>query len=184
MLFDPTERNVNPLLFQTGIRTVKELVLALAIHDQNVTMTNTARVNFTVRTKETMSFGSLHSPNSGSLSLCAKTVPGKGSGWQPSAHLGFIRGAIGLHTPASSGQQRPPVCDPTAGPRDRPRCEVRSCPYSEHSGKTRPRLFSFTHYRPPHLHRKSLPGPGSTGVTKRVRGGNPDTAHLPLISCS
>ena len=33
MLFDPTERNVNPLLFQTGIRTVKELVLTLAIHD-------------------------------------------------------------------------------------------------------------------------------------------------------
>ena len=30
MLPDPTERNINPLLFQTGIRTVKKLVLTLA----------------------------------------------------------------------------------------------------------------------------------------------------------
>ena len=50
MLPDPTERNVNPLLFQTGIRTVKKLVLALAIHDKNVTMTKAARASFTVRT--------------------------------------------------------------------------------------------------------------------------------------
>ena len=41
--------NVKPLLFQTGIRTVKKLVLTLAIHDKNV-MTKTARANFTVRT--------------------------------------------------------------------------------------------------------------------------------------
>ena len=47
---NPVERNVNPLPFQTGIRTVKELVLTLAIHDKNVTMTKTARANFTVRT--------------------------------------------------------------------------------------------------------------------------------------
>ena len=50
MPLDPTERNVNPLLFQTGIRKVKELVLTLAIHDKNVTMTKTARANFTVQT--------------------------------------------------------------------------------------------------------------------------------------
>ena len=42
MLLDPTERNVNPLLFQTGTRTVMELVLTLAIHDKNVTMAKTA----------------------------------------------------------------------------------------------------------------------------------------------
>ena len=39
MPLNPTECNVNPLLFQTEIRTVKELVLTLAIHDKNVTMT-------------------------------------------------------------------------------------------------------------------------------------------------
>ena len=36
MLFDPTERNVNPFLFPTRVRTVKKLVLALAIHDKDV----------------------------------------------------------------------------------------------------------------------------------------------------
>ena len=50
MLFNPTERNVNPFLFQTGIRTVKKLVLTLAIHDKNVTIAKTAQVSFTVRT--------------------------------------------------------------------------------------------------------------------------------------
>ena len=50
MLLNPTERNVNPLLFQTGIRTVVELVLTLAIHDKNVTVTKRARFNFTVLT--------------------------------------------------------------------------------------------------------------------------------------
>ena len=50
MLPDPTERYVNPLLFQTGIRTVKELVLTLAIHDNSVTMAKTAQASFTVRT--------------------------------------------------------------------------------------------------------------------------------------
>ena len=37
-------------------------------------------------------------------------------GTSPSAHHGFIRGAIALHTPASSGQHRFPVCGPIAGP--------------------------------------------------------------------
>ena len=50
MLPDPTERKVNPFLMQTGIRTVKKLVLTLAIHDKNVTMAKTAQVSFTVRT--------------------------------------------------------------------------------------------------------------------------------------
>ena len=50
MLFDPPERNVNPLLFQTGIRTVQKLVLTLDIHDKNVTMAKTAQASSTVRT--------------------------------------------------------------------------------------------------------------------------------------
>ena len=50
MLPDPTERNINPLLFQTGIRTVKKLVLTLAIHNKNVTMAKVARTSITVRT--------------------------------------------------------------------------------------------------------------------------------------
>ena len=77
MLPDPTERNVNPLLFQTGIRAVKKLVLTLAIHDKNVTMAKAAQASFTVRTglalpfekalrvpklTETMSFDSQRSP--------------------------------------------------------------------------------------------------------------------------
>ena len=56
MLPDPTERNVYPLLIQTGIGTVKELVLILAIHDKNVTMIKTARANFTVRTRLALPF--------------------------------------------------------------------------------------------------------------------------------
>ena len=51
MLPDPTELNVNPLLFQARIRTVKKLVLTLAIHDKNVTMAKTAQVSFTVPTR-------------------------------------------------------------------------------------------------------------------------------------
>ena len=50
MLPDPTERNINPLLFQTGIRTVKKLVLTVAIHVKNVTMTKAARAGITVQT--------------------------------------------------------------------------------------------------------------------------------------
>ena len=45
MLFDPTERNVDPFLFPTRIRTMQELVLALAIHDWNVTMAKAAQVS-------------------------------------------------------------------------------------------------------------------------------------------
>ena len=44
MLFDPTERDVNPFLIRTGIRTMTELVLALTIHDKDVTMAKPARV--------------------------------------------------------------------------------------------------------------------------------------------
>ena len=50
MLFDAPERNVNPLLLQARIRTMKELVLALTIHDQKITMVKPARISFTVRT--------------------------------------------------------------------------------------------------------------------------------------
>ena len=42
MLLAPTERDVNPFLIRTGIRTMMELVLALAIHDKNVTMVKPA----------------------------------------------------------------------------------------------------------------------------------------------
>ena len=50
MLFDPTERNVDPFLFPARIRTMKKLVLALAIHDKNVTMAKPAQVGFIIRT--------------------------------------------------------------------------------------------------------------------------------------
>ena len=67
MPLDPTERNVNPLLFQTGIRTVKKLVLTLAIHDKNVTMANTARANFTVPTGLALPFERCLRPETHSL---------------------------------------------------------------------------------------------------------------------
>ena len=47
MLFDPTERNVNPFL---RIRPMKELVLALAIHDKIVTMAKPTQVAFIIQT--------------------------------------------------------------------------------------------------------------------------------------
>ena len=50
MLFDPTERDVDPFLIRTGIRTMTELILALAIHDQDVTMAKPAQVSFIIRT--------------------------------------------------------------------------------------------------------------------------------------
>ena len=56
MLPDPTERDVNPLLFQTVNRTVKELVLTMAIHDKNVTMAKTAQATFTLRTRLALPF--------------------------------------------------------------------------------------------------------------------------------
>ena len=50
MLFDPSERDVDPFLFPARIRTMKELILALAIHDKNVTMAKPAQVAFIIRT--------------------------------------------------------------------------------------------------------------------------------------
>ena len=56
MLFDPTVRNVNPFLIRTGIRTMRKLVLALAIHDKDVTMAKPARVSLIARTGRTLPF--------------------------------------------------------------------------------------------------------------------------------
>ena len=50
MLFDPTERNVNPFLFPARVHPMKELILTLAIHDKNVTMTKQDEVSFIVWT--------------------------------------------------------------------------------------------------------------------------------------
>ena len=50
MLLSPPERDVNPFLLQVRIRAMKELVLALTIHDQNITVVKPARISFTVRT--------------------------------------------------------------------------------------------------------------------------------------
>ena len=71
-----------------------------------------------------MSFASPRSPNSGSSSLCHPTCEDLPRQWfrfaavgtSSPAHQGFIRGAIALQTPASSGQHRSPVCGPIAGP--------------------------------------------------------------------
>ena len=54
MLFDPPESNVNPFLLQARIRAMRALVLALTIHDQEITMVKQARISFTVRTGLTL----------------------------------------------------------------------------------------------------------------------------------
>ena len=138
MLPDPTERNVNPLLFQARVRTVKKLVLTLAIHDKNVTMAKTAHVSFTVRTRLALPFEECSGaeayrhkkkrttdpPNSGSSSQChpAREFPPRqrfrfaAVGKSPSAHQGFIRSAIAHHILIGSGEHRAPVCGPIAVP--------------------------------------------------------------------
>ena len=63
MLFDPTESNVNPFLFQTRIRTMKKLVLALTIHDNNVTMAKPAQVGIIIRTGLTLPFEECRAAN-------------------------------------------------------------------------------------------------------------------------
>ena len=100
-------RNVNLLLFQTGIRTVKKLVLALAIHDKDVTMAKAARASFTVRAglalrSEERPGTKTHRHNELSIATLSKqrliiAVPHhEGSGSQQSAHPP-------QHTVASSG---------------------------------------------------------------------------------
>ena len=139
MLLNPPERNVNPFLFPTGIRAMKELVLALTIHDQMLAWPSQHEfatlpgqdLQFHLKSAEvpkiteTMSLGSPRSPNSGSSSLChpaCEDLPRQrfrfAAVWTaPSAHQGFIRGAIALHKLASSVQHRSPDCGPTAVPR-------------------------------------------------------------------
>ena len=56
MLFDPTERDVNPFLIRTGIRTMIELILALTIHDQDVTMAKPALATIIAWTRLTLPF--------------------------------------------------------------------------------------------------------------------------------
>ena len=138
MLFDATERNVDPFLCPARIRTMKKLILALAIHDKNVTMARPSQVAFIIWTRLTPPSedcsaakphrnGGLGSPNpplpptqTEAHHRSASEHTSSVSDTSPSAHHGFIRGAIALHTPASSGQHRSPVHGPIAGP----------CPYA------------------------------------------------------
>ena len=122
MLPDPTKRNINPLLFQTGIRTVKKVVLTLAIHHKNVTMAKVARASITVRTGLVALCTQLSqtAAHHRSANQRAKATPDKDSSSQelerpPEHYQGFIRGAIAFHAPASSGQHRSPLCGPIAG---------------------------------------------------------------------
>ena len=56
MFRDPTERDVDPFLIRTGIRAMKKLVLALTIHDKDVTIAKPARVSIITRTGLTLPF--------------------------------------------------------------------------------------------------------------------------------
>ena len=62
MLFDPTERDVNLFLIRTGIRAMTELILALTIHDKDVTMAKPARVTVIAWTGLTLPFEGRRSP--------------------------------------------------------------------------------------------------------------------------
>ena len=62
MLFDPTERDVNPFLIRSRIRTMTELFLALTIHDKDVTMAKPARVTVIAWTGLTFPFEERRSP--------------------------------------------------------------------------------------------------------------------------
>ena len=104
MLFDPTERNVDPFLFPARIRTMKKLVLALAIHDKNVTISKTAQMPFIIRTgltppSEDCGAAKTHRNNEFGITALSKqrfhrgtnphtiAIPDKGSGSQQSAPL-------------------------------------------------------------------------------------------------
>ena len=153
MPLDPTVRNENPFLFRTGIRTVQKLVLALTIHGQKISIVKPARASFTVRTGLALPFqgptgtkahrnNELRLPTPPKQRLIIAMPPYtrapslvkvqvRSSGHIPSARHGSTRGAIALHSPASSGQHRSPVYGPTPVP----------CPYEfeqwhEESGGT------------------------------------------------
>ena len=77
-------------------------------------------------------------------------------GKSPSAHHGFIRGAIALHTPTNSGQHRSPVCGLIARP----------CPYAyeqEHEelqGTAHAVWYDPLFTQPPVVSRREQPYPG------------------------
>ena len=143
MLFDPTERNVDPFLFPTRIHTMKELVLTLAIHDKNVTMAKAAQVSFIIRTGLTSPSEDCRAAKTYTNNELAITTPPpkqrfviavptntrvpspikvevRGS-WHLLLSTPWLhQGAIAFHKLASSGQHRFAVCGPTAGP----------CPYA------------------------------------------------------
>ena len=157
MLFNPTECNINPILFPARVRPMNELVLALTIHDKYVTIAKAAKVSFIVRTgltppSEKCGATKTHGNNELGITVLSKQrfVVAMPTNTRfpspvkvlPSAHQGFIRGAIALHKPASSGQHRFQVCGLIAGALpvrirtstrgttgDRPCCVVRSLPF-------------------------------------------------------
>ena len=114
MLIDPPERDVNPFLIRTGIRTMTELVLTLTIHDKDVTMVKPARVStlfgqdvpFHLKSAQAPKLTGTRASNPHALQTAAHyrailpaiSVPGKGSGSQQLAHLP-------QHTMASSRER-------------------------------------------------------------------------------
>ena len=139
MLFDPTERNVNPFPFQARVRPMKELILTLAIHDKNITMAKPAKVSFIVQTgltppSEQCRAAKTHGNNELGITTLSKQrfviampthtrIPSPvkvqvRSGWHISLSTPWlIRGTIVLHNLMSSGQHCFPVCGLKAGPR-------------------------------------------------------------------
>ena len=115
---------------------MKELILTLAIHDKNVTMAKRDEVSFIVRTgltppSEKCRATKTHRNNEFGITTFSKQrfvvalpthtrFPSPVKVQVRGGRHGFITGAIALHTPASSGQHRSPVCGPIAGP----------CPYA------------------------------------------------------
>ena len=113
MLFDPTERNVHAFLIPTRARAMKELVLALTIHDKDVTMAKPAQVAFIIRTGLTPPSEKCGAAKTHSLRTAAHhrganprtvSIPDKGSG---SRQLAPLPQHQGCDSPPHTGKQWP-----------------------------------------------------------------------------
>ena len=172
-----------------------QLVLTLATHDRQVTMTTTAQVSFTVRT-------GLALPSEDGLGAeayrCYKLLHSRFPKWwliiavpshtrlpspvkvqvRGGRHLPFStpwlhQGAIALHTPASSGQHRSPhpVYCSTENRKDFLSREDTQKP-------PQPRPFCFLHLGPPYPRSNFTARLRLLRSEKEVRRVNTETAHL------
>ena len=130
-MFDPTGRNVDPFLFPATVGTMKELVLALTIHDQKITMIKPAPASITVRVGLAIPFeerkGYQSSPRQcASLPHTLQTADHHRCAILPAiclprqlfrfAAVCTSPSAIALHSPEKAVSSTAPVCGPAPVP--------------------------------------------------------------------